>query len=240
MSGFDDLYFDLEGAADVLSSTDGYCKLFNNNPDNSHGTDIFHGMSRLDAIVNKMIHITSTAWSQQTHDLATLNPNVTAKPIIMTNYPHLYVIRINWTPTTYIGLILSILITLNAYILAGRWARATYRLGLSGETWNLLQPVDLMAYSLAAYQDLIHNLNTKEHRRMAMRGETSSVLRDRPYLQGTQSLVGLVSTAQSVLSSPISPVSPVSPFGEKIQGQGGVGANVSVEERGGNSPAERE
>ena len=43
MSGFDDLYFDLEGAADVLSSTDGYCKLFNNNPDNSDGTNIFHG-----------------------------------------------------------------------------------------------------------------------------------------------------------------------------------------------------
>ena len=163
----------------------------------------------------------------------------------MTNFPHLYVIRINWTPTTYIGLILSILITLNAYILAGRWARATYRLGLSGETWNLLQPVDLMAYSLAAYQDLIHNLNTKEHRRMAMRGEADSVLRDRPYWQGTQSLIGLVSTAQSVFSatnpsSPISPVSPISAFGEKPQGQGGASASFTVEERGEHSPVERE
>lgn len=163
----------------------------------------------------------------------------------MTNYPHLYVIRINWTPTTYIGLILSILITLNAYALAGRWARATYRLGLHRETWNLLEPVDLMAYSLAAYQDLIHNLNTKEHRRMAMRGETSSVLRDRPFWQGTQSLIGLVSTAESVLSatnpsSPISPVSPVSALGEKVPGKGGAGANVSVEEQGEHSPVERD
>jgi hypothetical protein len=236
MSGFDDLYFDLEGAADVLSSTDGYCKLFNNNPDNSEGTNIFHGMSRLDAIVNKMLHITSTAWSQENHDLALLNKTVTDKPVIMTNYPHLYVIRINWTPTTYIGLVLSILITINAYILAGRWARATYRLGSSGEMWNLLEPVDLMAYSLAAYQDLAHNLNTKEHRRMAMRGTANSVLRDRPYWQGTQSLIGLVTSA----SSPISPMSPMSAFGEKPQGYGGVGASVSVEERGDKYPQGRE
>ena len=73
MSGFDDLYFDLEGAADVLSSTDGYCKLFNDNLDDSRGTELFHGMSRLDAIVNKMLHITSTTWSQENHDLAMLN-----------------------------------------------------------------------------------------------------------------------------------------------------------------------
>ena len=159
----------------------------------------------------------------------------------MTNYPHLYVVRINWTPTTYIGLILSILITLNAYALAGRWARATYRLGLHGETWNLLQPVDLMAYTLAAYQDLIHNLNTKEHRRMAMRGESPSVLRDRPYWQGTQSLIGLVSTVETALSAtnastPISPMSPFSAFGEKPQVQG----VASVEERSEGSGGERE
>ena len=236
MSGFDDLYFDLEGAADVLSSTDGYCKLFNNNPDHSHGTEIFHGMSRLDAIVNKMLHITSTTWSQENYHLAMLNKTVHDKPVIMTNYPHLYVIRIDWTPTTYIGLILSILITLNAYALAGRWALATYRVGFTRETWNLLQPVDLMAYTLAAYQDLTYNLNTKEHRRMAMRGTTSSVLRDRPFWQGTQSLIGLVSSA----SSPISPISPTSAFGEKAQESGGRVANVSDKERGEDSPVERE
>jgi hypothetical protein len=66
---------------------------------------------------------------------------------------------------------------------------------------------------------------------MAMRGKASSVLRDRPYWQGTQSLIGLVSTVESVLSatnvsSPMSPTSPVSPFGEKPQGQGGVDASA--------------
>lgn len=225
MSGFDDLYFDLEGAADVLSSTDGYCKLFNNNVDNSNGTDIFAGMSRLDAIVNKMLHITSTAWSQESYQYSMLNQTVYDKPVIMTDYPHLYVIRINWTPTTYIGLVLAVLITLNAYALAARWARATLRLGGAEETWNLLRPIDLMAYTLAAYQDLVYNLNSKDHRRMAMRGEMSSVLEEKPLWQGTQSLISLMGWAESNASSPISPI------GDKGERLRGAGTNVSVQER---------
>lgn len=226
MSGFDDLYFDLEGTADVLSSTDGYCKLFNNNKDNSTGTDIFTGMSRLDAIVNKMLHVASTAWSQENYEYAIQVKDVHENPVIITDYPHLYVIRINWTPTTYIGLILAVLITLNAYAIAARWARATLRLGGAEETWNLLQPVDLMAFTLAAYQDLVYRLNTKEHRRMAMRGEVSSVLRDRPLWQGTQSLISLMGWAESNASSPISPTS------DKDGGAGGAEVNVLVRERG--------
>jgi hypothetical protein len=109
-----------------------------------------------------MIHITSTAWSQSIHYYAMKNQTVYDQPIIMTNYPHLYVIRINWTPTTYIGLTLSLLITLNAWALAIRWAWAMFRFRIiDGDTWDLLKPVDLMAYSLAAYQNLIHDLNSK-------------------------------------------------------------------------------
>ncbi|KAK5162737.1 uncharacterized protein LTR77_011220 [Saxophila tyrrhenica] len=119
-SGFDDLYFDLEGASDVLSSTDGYCKLLNRNIDNSDGTNIFHGMSHLDAIVNKVIHITSTAWSQSAYHYAMQNQSIYDHPVMMTTFSHLYVIRVNWTPTTYVGLILALLITFNMYMLAGR------------------------------------------------------------------------------------------------------------------------
>ncbi len=146
-------------------------------------------MSRLDAVVNQIYHIVHTSWSQSIHKYALKNQTIYDKPVVMTEYPHLYVIRINWTPTTYIGLVLSILITVNAYVLAGRWLRATYRFGFDRDTWNLLTPVDLMAYSLAAYQDLIHDLNTVEHRRMAMRGITRTVLRERPLWEGTQQLV---------------------------------------------------
>jgi hypothetical protein len=130
----------------------------------------------------------------------------------MLRYPHAYVIRINWTPTTYIGLALAILITLNTYVLVARWARATYRFGLGSETWNLLRPVDLMAYSLAAYQDLLHDLNTVEHRRAAMHGQSQTILRERPVQEGTQSLIGLVNSTKTHLdgtttagSSPVSP-----------------------------------
>jgi hypothetical protein len=141
-----------------------------------------------------------------------VNQTVYDQPVIMLRYPHAYVIRINWTPTTYIGLALAILIALNTYILVGRWARATYRFGFDAETWNLLKPVDLMAYSLAAYQDLLHDLNTIEHRKAAMHGETQTVLREHPFYQGTQSLIGLVNSTKTHLdgtttagSSPVSP-----------------------------------
>ncbi|KAK3645732.1 hypothetical protein LTR56_008919 [Elasticomyces elasticus] len=215
-SGFDDLYFDLEGAADVLSSTDGYCKLLNQNLDDSNGTDIFSGMSRLDAIVNKMLHSTSTSWSQSIHQYAMMNQSVYDQPIIMMTYPHKFIIKLKWTATTYIGLVLALLISFSIYTLAARWAYATYRLGRTRETWNLLEPIDLMAYTLAAYQDLLHSLNTVEHRRKAMRGETSSVLKERPVWEGTQSLIGLVDTLQSP-TSPMSEGSPMSGHGEKIQ-----------------------
>lgn len=146
-------------------------------------------MSRFDAIVNQIYALIQTAWSQQTHYYAMKNDTVREKPVMTTVYPHLYVIRINWTPTTYVGLVLSILITLHAYVLAARWVRATYRFGFNQDTWDLLRPVDLMAYSLAAYKDLIHDLNTVEHRRMAMQGKTDTVLREHPLWEGTEGLV---------------------------------------------------
>lgn len=69
---------------------------------------------------------------------------------------------------------------LNSLVLAGRWLQAVYRFDSETETWNLLRPVDLMAYSLAASQDLVHSVDTKEHRRMEMRGKTTTVLREHP------------------------------------------------------------
>ena len=77
-------------------------------------------MSRLEATVNKIYHLVQTAWSQQTYEYAIKNQTIYENPILMTRYQHLCVIRISWTPTTYVGLVLSLLITLNAYLLIGR------------------------------------------------------------------------------------------------------------------------
>ena len=205
-SGYTDIYFALEGAVSMLTGSDGYSKLFNEDVEEGllnggSGSSIFKGMSRLDATVNKIYHAIQTSYSQTAYKYAVKNPNVTAHPIMMTDYPHLYVIRISWTVTTYIGLALSLLITLNAYLLLGRWIRATYRFGCDEETWNLLRPVDLMSYSLAAWQDLIHDLHTVERRRMAVRGKTHTILREHPGWHptpkphGPRSTLSLVSTA---------------------------------------------
>lgn len=64
-SGFSDLFFTLEGTASILSSSDGYSKLFNENvavgsTSGGSGTTVFDGMSHLDATVNKMYHLTQT------------------------------------------------------------------------------------------------------------------------------------------------------------------------------------
>ena len=212
-TGFGDLQFALDGAAAIMSSTDGYSKLFNQNPQHGAGSDIFWNMSRLDSIVNKVYHVIQTSWTQSLYADAVQDERVHNKPLMMIKYPHLYIIRISWTPTTYIGLVLSILITLSAWILFFRWVRATYRFGPDAETWNLLRPVDLMAYALAAYQDLMHDLNTVEHRQAAMNGKTRTILHDRPVQEGTQSLIHLVnsngypSRVSTFVNTPVSPTS---------------------------------
>ena len=170
----------MEGAGNVISSTDGYSKFFNEHAHGGQGTNIFGNMSRFETIVNQMYQLVQTAWTESSYEYAKNMPAVNEQPIMMTIYPNLFVIRISWTPTTWIGLIFSLLIALNAWALAVRWVMATYRFGFGAETWNLLRPVDLMAYSLATSQDLIQSLDTREHRRMEMIGETRTVLHERP------------------------------------------------------------
>ena len=225
-SGFGDLPFALEGAGSVISSPDGYSKFFNEHPATGAGTNIFANMSRLDTIVNQIYHIVQTAWTESSHYHAMQVPRVTENPVIMTSYPHLFIIRISWTPTTYIGLVLSLLIALNSWVLAARWLRATYRFGFGSETWNLLRPVDLMAYSLAASQDLIHSLNTNEHRKMEMRGTTTTVLRERP----TDLLSFVTGGGGKRTGSDSSSGSPVQQYEPKPGDAAGPG--VSVRERG--------
>lgn len=190
----------------------GYPKLFNLNNNATTGTDYYHNMSRLDSIVNQMYAITQTGWSGSNFEYAKkVVPEMYNDPILMIDYPHLYVIRINWTPTTYIGLVLSLLITINAFVLAARWIKATYSFSSSGggETWNLLRPIDLMGYSLASYQELLNDLSTADTRRSVMRGKLQPKLYERPIDDGTQSLIQLVNgevkRTDSSASSPITP-----------------------------------
>lgn len=99
-SGFTDLTFALDGAAAIISSSDGYSKFFNENPAGSQGTNIFANMTRFDAVVNQIYHIVQTAWTETSYEYAMQVPRVTKEPIMMTNYPHLFVVRISWTPTS--------------------------------------------------------------------------------------------------------------------------------------------
>ena len=233
-SGYSDLYYAIEGAAAILAGEDGYTKLLNNNTELGYGTDIFAGMSRLDAAVNKIYHLVQTSYSQTSYQYSMKNASIYSDPIIMTYYPHQYVIRIAWTPTTYIGLIFAIGLVLVSMLLALRWLLAQHRLHPDRDTWNLLRPVDLMAYSLAAYQDLIHDLNTIDHRKSAMREAHGMVLKEYPIHQGTASLINLVKSNPSTLNTRNPPslnstlVSPVSPIGTLEKNSQSLNQNLAT------------
>ena len=100
LSGFTDLIYALDGAGALISSADGYSAFFNEHPASGQGTNIFTNMSRFDAVVNQVYHIVQTAWTESAYEYAKQVPRVTDEPIIMTSYPHLFVIRISWTPTS--------------------------------------------------------------------------------------------------------------------------------------------
>lgn len=70
VSGFADLNYALEGAAAVLSSTDGYSKSFNEHAPSGAGSNVFANMSRLDAIINQIYHISQTAWTESAYEYA--------------------------------------------------------------------------------------------------------------------------------------------------------------------------
>ena len=90
---------------------------------------IVKGISLLNATVIKIYHPVETSYMESVYEHAVKNIKATAQPVMMIKYPHLYTIRISWTPTTYIALCLWLLITLTAYLLLGCWIRATYRFG---------------------------------------------------------------------------------------------------------------
>jgi hypothetical protein len=82
-----------------------------------------------------------------------------------------------------------------------------------------------MAYSLAASQDLIRSLDTKEHRRMEMRGTTRTVLREYP-----TSLTSLMTAAaEKRTGSESFASSPVQEYEQKAEES--VGPDVAVRER---------
>ena len=100
LSGFKDLTYALNGAGSVISSSDGYSKFFNEHPQKGAGTNIFANMSRLDSIVNQIYHIVQTGWTEQTYEYAMKTPRVHDQPVLMTSYPHLFVVKMDWTPVS--------------------------------------------------------------------------------------------------------------------------------------------
>lgn len=108
-----------------------------------------------------------------------------------------------------------------------------YPFGFGPEIWNLLRLVELMAYSLAAYKDLVPDLNIVELRRAVLHGKKDAFLREHPVGESTQSLMGLLGSNEKQ-SLFIGASSPVNADGGKIgnAAKGGRGGpSVTIDER---------
>lgn len=71
--------------------------------------------------------------------------------------------------------------------------RAVRRFGFETETWNLLRPVDLMAYSMAAWHERVYDLRTADQPRTAVRGGTT-ILQEYPGCQSAPEPTSPLST----------------------------------------------
>ena len=240
-SGFADLRYALQASASILSGTDGYTKLLNQNSESGRGSPIFSDLNELEAALNKIYHIVQTSWSQTKYREAMASDLVQKYPIQMWTFPHLLVIRISWTPSTWIGLGVAVAIALMSLVTAARWLRATGAIAASEEAWNLLRPIDLMAYALANYGELGERLNSPAQRRAEVRNKKARALRDVSYGEGTGGLLELVrSSAGSSPWTPRSdvPSSGVTAFSPLLSeggsgGGGGSGKGAREKERDG-------
>ena len=194
-SGFFDLRYAIAGAASIASGSDGYTKLLNLNQNAALGSPLFKDQNRLEAALNQLYHIIQTSWSQVAYREALASPGVGKHPIQVLDFPHLLVIRISWTPTTWIGLGIAIALAITSMVTFARWLQATGCIRPDEESWNLLRPVDLMAYSLAAHHDLAEDLNTIANRKAALSQKPAKILREYPIEEGTDSFLDLVKSA---------------------------------------------
>ena len=194
-TGFLNLRYAIAGAASIASGSDGYTKLLNLNDNEALGSPFFKDQNRLEAALNQLYHIIQTSWSQIAYKEAMAESSVGEHPIQLLDYAHLLVIRVSWTPTTWIGLGIAIALAITSVVTFARWLQATGCIRADEESWNLLRPVDLMAYSLAAHHDLAEDLNSIANRKAALSQKPAKILREYPIENGTDSFLDLVKSA---------------------------------------------
>lgn len=187
ITGFAPLPFAIQASTKILGGIDGYSKLINYDSFNTSFSQLTmaaakeyastNDMTLLESTLSQLYGIVQTSWTALDNDSIAAD-RVQLRNIFQRDFPHNFIIKTFWTPSTIIAVILAALIFLFSIWQAIRWLIAIRRLGKDTNGWQLLEPVDLMAYSFLAIGDLGPYINTAEARRTVLRSKGGPILVD--------------------------------------------------------------
>ena len=187
ITGFDSLPFAIQASTKILGGIDGYSKLINYNSFNTSFSQLTmaaakeyastNDMTLLESTLSQLYGIVQTSWTALDND-SIVADRVPLRNIFQRDFPHNFIIKTFWTPSAIIAVILATLIFLFSVWQAIRWLIAIRRLGKDTNGWQLLEPVDLMAYSFLAIGGLGPYFSTVEARRTVLQSEGGPILVD--------------------------------------------------------------
>ena len=187
ITGFASLPLAIQASTKILGGIDGYSKLINYNSFNTSFSQLTmaaakeyastNDMTLLESTLSQLYGIVQTSWTALDNDSIAAD-RVPLRNIFQRDFPHNFIIKTFWTPSTIIAALLAALIFLFSVWQAIRWLIAIRRLGKDTNSWQLLEPVDLMAYSFLAIDDLGPSISTAEARRTVLRSKGGPILVD--------------------------------------------------------------
>jgi hypothetical protein len=161
-TGFANLPLAIEATTKILGGIDGYSKLINYDSFSTAFSQLTieqamayareADMNLLESLLSQMLGIVHTSWTAIVGD----DDERLGVPILQRDFPHHYVIKTFWTPTTIVAVVITGLILLTTVWQAIGWYLAVRMLGKDREKqgWQLLDAEDLMEYTTLAVDDL--------------------------------------------------------------------------------------
>jgi hypothetical protein len=195
ITGFAHLPLAIQASTRILGGIDGYSKLINYDSFNTSFSQLTlaaakeyasaNDMTLLESTLSQLYGIVQTSWTALDNDFIAAE-RVQLRNIFQRDFPHNFIIKIYWTPSTIIAVILAALIFLFSVWQATRWLIAIRRLGKNTNGWQLLKLFDLIAYSFRAIGDLGPHISITEAQRTVLRSKDEPTLIDYPKCDLTQ------------------------------------------------------
>jgi hypothetical protein len=189
ITGFASLPLAIQASTKILGGIDGYSKLINYNTFNTSFSQLTiaaakeyastNDMTLLESTLSQLYAIVQTSWTALDNDSIAAD-RVQLRNIFQRDFPHNFIIKTSWMPSTIIAVILTALIFLFSVWQAIRWLIAIRSLSKDTNGWQLLDPLDLMAYAIRAIRDISPDISTAEARRTVLRSKGRPILIDYP------------------------------------------------------------